>query len=173
MLGFNIQISKYICPFTVLGLLITSSTINSVNATVQAANLSVSIATTKTVEAITQQDNNVAEIRAVFDDNMRALNTENLDLAMSTIDENSPEYEETRQLTQKVFDTYDLKYEINKFEILEISDNKAKVRITQTTKKISGPAFKDNVLVSTNTLRKSNGRWKIVSTELESVNYLN
>ncbi|MEA5551252.1 hypothetical protein VB713_09735 [Anabaena cylindrica UHCC 0172] len=178
MLAFNIQICKYLCSLAVLGLFITGCNINSDSATDKSSSLSGSTTTTKTIEPIsitpvTQQDNNAAEIRAVFDDNFRGLNTEDVDLSMSAIDESSPDYEQTRQLTQKLFHTYDLKYEINKFEIIEISDNKAIVRITQTTKKSKGPAFRDNVLVAKNILRKSNGRWKIVSTEVESINYLN
>ncbi|MFO5526504.1 MAG: protein kinase domain-containing protein [Cuspidothrix sp.] len=122
----------------------------------------------------TYVDNNQeAEIKAVFAQNIIGLNEKNLAVAMSAIDEATPDYEATRNMTQKLFNTYDLKIEINTFEVIEISNNYAKVRITQTTTKIAGPAFRDNILLATNTLRKSNGQWKIISTTVDDIKYLN
>lgn len=122
----------------------------------------------------TYVDNNQeAEIKAVFAQNIIGLNEKNLAVAMSAIDESTPDYEAIRNMTQKLFNTYDLKIEINTFEVIEISNNYAKVRITQTTTKIAGPAFRDNILLATNTLRKSNGQWKIISTTVDDIKYLN
>jgi hypothetical protein len=115
----------------------------------------------------------IAAIRAVFDANLQALRQKNLAAAMATIDETSPFFEQTRKVTQFMFENYDLKYEINQFEVLNISGNQATVRITQTTKKIQGPTFRDNILVSKNLVKKSRGKWKIFSTEIESIKYLN
>ncbi|MTJ52242.1 serine/threonine protein kinase [Anabaena sp. UHCC 0253] len=115
-----------------------------------------------------------AEIKAVFAQNLRGLNEENLDITMSVIDESIPEYEQTRNMTQQIFYTYDLRYEINTLEVTEISENYAKVMITQITTKIAGPAFRDNILVVTHTLKKSNnGQWKIILTKVEDIKYLN
>jgi len=124
---------------------------------------------------ISQANNkkDIAAIRAVFDANIKALTEENLEAAMDTIDETSPFFETTRKLTELMFKNYDLKYEINQFEVLNISENQATVRISQTTKKIHGPAFRDNILLSKNVVKKSRGKWKIFSTEIESIKYLN
>jgi hypothetical protein len=131
--------------------------------------------TAKTVSFIAEnpQKNEVNAIKAVFYQNIQGLNTENLDLAMGVIDKNNSNYEQVKQLTQTLFNSFDLNYAINKLEIMEVSGNEAKVKVTQTTKKLKGLGFRDNVVVSVNTVKKYNGQWKIANTKAESINYLN
>ncbi|MBW4613753.1 MAG: hypothetical protein KME21_10825 [Desmonostoc vinosum HA7617-LM4] len=178
MFVVNIQIFKNPFCVALLSLLIASCNASTDEKNIKTATPISNVQASKTVESSpvtseTKDQNTNEEIKAVFDENLRGLNEENLEVAMTAIEKNSSVYEQTRQLTQKLFDTYDLKYEINNFEVIEVSQNSAKVRITQTTKKVSGPAFRDNILVAINTLNKSDGKWKVLSTEVESVKYLN
>ncbi|HLO86353.1 MAG TPA: hypothetical protein VK203_15340 [Nostocaceae cyanobacterium] len=123
--------------------------------------------------ADTQRKNEVDKIKAVFYQNLQGLNGENLEMAMGVIDRNNPNYEKVKQLTQTLFQSADLKYELKQLDVIKIVGNEAKVKVTQTTRKIRGLAFRDNVSVSINTVKKYNGQWKIADTKTESVNYLN
>jgi hypothetical protein len=113
------------------------------------------------------------QIKAVLYRNLQRVREENLELAMSTIDKKSPDYQKTRDLTTEVFNVYDLQYAMNSINIINVSQSEAKVRTIITTKKISGPEFRDNMVTSINTLKKTNGQWKMFSTTIESVKFFN
>jgi uncharacterized membrane protein len=46
------------------------------------------------------------------------------------------------------------------------------VKYVQITKKVSGPAFRDNKVTGIHILKKSDGKWKIYNTEIKDVKYL-
>lgn len=122
-----------------------------------------------------QQPNQSEEqrIRAVIDLQIKALNEENINVYMSTVSKSSPQYDLTQDLLSKLFQFYDVKYEINALEFVSISADEAKVRATQTTTKIQGPDFKDNKAVIIHILRKEQGEWKFYSSEVDSIDYVN
>ncbi|HEX9252481.1 MAG TPA: hypothetical protein VF870_09575, partial [Ignavibacteriaceae bacterium] len=68
---------------------------------------------------------------------------------------------------------YDLNYKIENIKVLEQNDNEAKVEFTQVTTKIKGPDFKNNKTTGIHTLRKDGDSWKIYSTEMTNVEFLN
>ncbi|MFZ2324450.1 MAG: hypothetical protein WAV89_12240 [Ignavibacteriaceae bacterium] len=105
--------------------------------------------------------------------NAEYLNKEDLDGAMSTIHPESPDYEGTKELTEKILERYDLSYKIEDIKVIEENDNEAKVRFTQVVKKIKGPEFKDNRTTGIHTLKKDGDSWKIYSTEMVKVEFLN
>jgi hypothetical protein len=62
---------------------------------------------------------------------------------------------------------------LNSIEVIITAGNEAKVRVIQTTRKISGQEFQDNKAFAIHTLRKSNGRWKLLRTDVEKIEGLN
>lgn len=98
---------------------------------------------------------------------------EDLDGAMSTIHPQSPDYETTKRLSEKIFEVYDLNYKIENMRVVEENDSVAKVNFTQVVTKIKGPEFKDNRTTGVHTLKKDGDSWKIYSTELVKIEMLN
>ena len=110
--------------------------------------------------------------KQAFQANVKALNEENIVAYMATLDRSSPGFSQTKPIVQELFRTYDLKYEIDKIEVVNISQDEIKLRITQTTRKIRGPEFNDNRMVATHTLKAVKGEWKIYDTQVEDVESL-
>ena len=81
---------------------------------------------------------------------------------------------EIANMMEKLILTYDFDYEYENVEILELSENEAKVKITQTTRKVGGDAeFQDNRTVVIQTLKKYNGEWKFFAVpQILTVEYL-
>ena len=123
------------------------------------------------VQARTAAQN--AAIIAPLRINIRGLQTENLNLAMSAIDPSSPIYRPTREFTIKAFAAYDLTYTMSNLKVLSVSANKARVAFRQVTRKVRGPAFQDNMLDGINLLRKTPRGWKLYSTKVTRIQYLN
>lgn len=104
--------------------------------------------------------------------NAKYMAEENLSAAMNTIHPESPVFENTRKLVQEIFDQFDLNYEIKSLEILEETEEEAKVRFVQLTRKVAGNDFADNRMTGIHTLRKDGNFWKIFSTVSEDMEYL-
>lgn len=101
-----------------------------------------------------------------------ALNAEDIDAAMSHI-ESGPNYEITRMTNENIFKNYNIRYTVEKVETLEGGRDERKLRVTQTTVKLSGPAFVNNRMTAVWTLRSNwRGTWRIVSTEGRTIEYL-
>lgn len=122
--------------------------------------------------------NTKAEIKAEINDlikkNTQALEEQDLDGYMSTIykADNSALYDQTQQMLENLFVSFDLSYEIGNIEFLSVSNNKVKVRLTQTTKLVDGGAFRDNTSIFVHTFKKQDGEWKFFESETESIDYL-
>jgi ketosteroid isomerase-like protein len=112
------------------------------------------------------------DVRAVLYENVRAANAEDLDRYMATIHTSSPSYATTESTLASAFDTYDLAYELTQANVLEQSDSEATISFVLTTRKISGPAFRDNRVTGTMTLRKEDGVWKIYDQRISNIEYL-
>ena len=120
---------------------------------------------------INKQD--AKKIKAVIYKNFQAGRDKNLEVAMSTIDPASPVYEQTEKFTQEIFENYDLSFKIDRYQLISISADRARVRVTATTKKINGSLpFRNNTLTSIYTMTKQDEEWKIYSTDIEKVVYL-
>lgn len=92
---------------------------------------------------------------------------------MATIDPKSPGFELTKNAIAQSFSIYDLNYVMNKFDVATISGNTAIVTVDQTTTKIRGPQFRNNRMVLKHLFNKYNGKWKMFSSEIQKVEYLN
>ena len=110
----------------------------------------------------------LAVVRAQVD----ALNRKDLPAVMAALDPQSAGFEQTRQMSAKIFQAYDLRYTLKEAAVESINGDEAKVRFVQTTEKISGPAFRNNRIEGVHTLKKRNGQWKIAGTEATKIEYL-
>ena len=120
----------------------------------------------------TTEIENDNEVTLVLYQNMRAAEDENLVAYMATIHELSPMYAATEQQMKQFFNTYDLEYELKDIEVIEKFEQEARVKFVQITRKVSGPAFRNNKVTGIHILRKSDGKWKIYNTETEKIEYL-
>jgi len=113
------------------------------------------------------------ELISVIRNNIKALNEKNLKAAMDAIDPTSPAFASTETMTSQMFQLYDLKFEIVSAKVIDKKADEARVRVVQTTRKIKGPAFKDNETTAIQVLKNVNGQWKISGTIMESTKELN
>jgi len=110
---------------------------------------------------------------AVVQENIKAMNNEDLDKAMATIDDQSASYDQTKKVAKQLFELYDLKYELDSLKVISQTDDEARVECIQTTMKVKGPAFRDNRIVFVHTLRRVDGIWKIYNSKVMKLDYLN
>lgn len=110
--------------------------------------------------------------KEVVRENVRALENEDMDAMKATLHPESPKYSQTVEGMRSVFQQYDLTYDLE-IESVEVDGEEARVEAVQTTRKESGPAFRDNKMWATHVLRKYEGEWRIYDTIVEDVEYLN
>jgi hypothetical protein len=113
-----------------------------------------------------------ANIIATVTENLKAMERENVDATMATIDETSGGYQGTKDLIKVIFEQFDLKYELTDLKVIEKNKNEAKVSFTQITRKVSGPEFRDNKITGVHTLRLSGGKWRIYNSAVTTTEYL-
>ncbi|MFA9558154.1 hypothetical protein ACERII_12660 [Evansella sp. AB-rgal1] len=122
-----------------------------------------------------EQEGEILEEEKIIEEvykNLEAAQQADLDGYMATLHTDSPYYESTRISMEEIFSIYELDYVIEEIEVMEISEQVAKVWLIQTTTKISGPDFNDNQIEIVNIMRKQGDEWKIYETEVWDVIYL-
>ena len=112
-------------------------------------------------------------INSVVITNVQAVQAENLDAVMKTIHTQSPGYLTTKQQLQPLFDNHDLKYQILSFTYIGRDNQYAVARVKQSTQKLSGPAFRNNVLDMIQVFRQEKGQWKFWNQAILEVTYVN
>jgi len=112
-------------------------------------------------------------LKKVVTDNFEAYQVEDLDAVLLTVHSQAPGYEPTKQVSQQLFPQYDLKYELLNFKYLTIDGAYAFARARQKTEKISGPAFRDNIIDIVFAFKKENNAWKFWSQVVLDVDFLN
>ncbi len=75
-----------------------------------------------------------------------------------------------RQL-RRIWSEYDLAYE-STITDLTVEGDEARTVVEQTTEKVAGPAFEDNVTTDVHYLEYDDGRWWIVGTETRETDFL-
>ncbi len=125
------------------------------------------------VSGCTTKTESDGEIMSLMNENLRALENEDMEGYMATIHEQSAGYAITEHTMLEAFDMYDLKYELIDVKVVEKSSQEAKVKFVQITQKIDGPVFRDNKISGVHILKKSDGKWKIYDTQIDSIDYLN
>ena len=120
-----------------------------------------------------QVEPTLEDVTGVVYANMRAVNSENLVAYMATIHPDSTAYATTETGLRDAFELFDLSYTLLELTVIEQSSSEATVAFVLRTEKVSGPAFRDNVITGRWILRKDDGVWKILGQEIEDVQYLN
>ena len=105
-------------------------------------------------------------------DNIRYAGEENIEAYMNTLHEESPVYAGTQRSLANLFNNYDLKYEVEEAYVLTETDTLVEVQYVQVTRNPGDGQFRDNRLEAVNTLKKSGDVWKIYSTRILHVSYL-
>jgi ketosteroid isomerase-like protein len=107
-----------------------------------------------------------------FKRHLDALNRKNLNDYLATLDASSPQYKKSKEETVQLFKEYTLKFTAQSVKLVSRGKNEAVVEMVATVKKVSGGGFKDSKMKTTNFLRKSDGKWRIVDTSIDSVTEL-
>ena len=102
-----------------------------------------------------------ASIKTNVLDNLHYFQAEDIEKSMSTMHSQSPSFLPTKNVMVQLFDNYKLSYELLAFKYIGYDGDLAYVRVKQRTKKISGPAFKDNEVDMVQLFRQENGVWKL------------
>lgn len=110
-----------------------------------------------------------ADIKAVCQKQVDAINSENIQDVLSTLDETSPYFKSSEQIFTRIFEIFDLELTLDNLKINKVENGLAEVELTLTTKKKSGPEFSDNVAVSLNILKKTENGWKFVESRSKSM----
>jgi len=103
---------------------------------------------------------------------VKALNRRDAEAALAVMHPQAPGLDQTRQTTQQITATYDLLFMIQNLTLESATENEARVRFKQITQKVSGPEFRNNRVEGIHNLRKDQGAWKIYSTQVLTIDYL-
>ncbi len=78
----------------------------------------------------------------------------------------SPSYLFDMDRLRKLWAVYSVRVDIENVNILEVGADRAKVEVTQTLKKVSGPDFQDTRARHIYTFVKENGAWKLCTNDV-------
>jgi hypothetical protein len=109
---------------------------------------------------------------AVINAQIKALNKRDAAGAMAVMHPDAPGLAAIRESTFQITSAADLLYVVQNVTLESATDTEARVRFTQLTQKISGPEFRNNRVIGIHTLRKHQGAWKLYSTEIIKVEFL-
>jgi hypothetical protein len=122
---------------------------------------------------ITCSERKYSTVEDVIYANAEYYTKEDLSGVMMTVHPESAQYSSTELIVEQLFERFDLEFIVEEIEIIEQSDEEAKVRFTQLTMKVSGPEFKNNRIKGNHTLRKSDGSWLIFDTKILETDFIN
>ena len=107
-----------------------------------------------------------AEIRGMFEAQIEAMNKEDVDGYMATIDPESEAYEPTKKAMADLFAKGDLVLSLNSSELVSQTGDDAKFRTVITTKNAKGDS-PGSKITALHELQKKNGKWVIIKSTLE------
>ncbi len=103
--------------------------------------------------------------------NSRAANEKNIAAYMATIHPKSSAYRQTEELLPQLFSAYNLEFYYYDLKVTSLKTNEAQVHFSLSTRRLSGPAFRNNIVIGTMILRPDEGVWKIYNQKVEDVQY--
>jgi hypothetical protein len=125
------------------------------------------VSTTLAVSAcqrVTESDK-VAAVETVKA-NVVAMQAKNMDAIMATIHSQSPHFEQTKMITQRMFELYDIDYKLETVEVETATPDTIRVRFAQKMSKTRGPEeFVSGTMTGVHVLRRDGGSWKLWATE--------
>jgi hypothetical protein len=104
--------------------------------------------------------------------NIEYMNIEDIEGLLTTYDPAVINLEQTRANFESDFTTYDLKYELEKMELINLGKETASVKVTLKTTKKAGPKFDDNRTYRITNLNKVKGEWKVASTKDLKIDFM-
>jgi hypothetical protein len=113
------------------------------------------------------------QILHVINQNVIYSQNEDLDGYISTIDPSTPGLEQLRAQLVGINAAFEFKYKFENIEIISVEKEKATVKLTQSTLKVSGPEFANSKVDLLMNLIKVNGEWKLTTSKLLKIDYLN
>jgi ketosteroid isomerase-like protein len=105
------------------------------------------------------------EIIAVIKENIAATQAKDKERVLKTLHKDCPQRKSTIQGMDYIFKNYDMVYNLEKAEVLEITGDEAKVYYEQTTRAEKGQNFQPMRSKGIHILKKENGKWKLFKTE--------
>jgi hypothetical protein len=117
------------------------------------------------------REETAAALRGVLEANLRAARDEDLPAAMATLHTRCPSRALNERTLRRLFAAYDLKIELLSFAYVGRDGDYAVVRFKQKTTKVSGPAFRDNIVDSMQVLRLEGDAWKLWTVANLEVTY--
>ncbi|GGE68108.1 hypothetical protein [Priestia taiwanensis] len=110
------------------------------------------------------------EIKEMLKVHEDAYNKEDIDTYMSTMSQSSALLEQTKQMTQLLFDSFDVQVEFTDIKITTSTEASATVEIIQkTVSKKPNPDFQDNITTATHFLVKEDNKWRISASTLKKI----
>jgi len=106
-----------------------------------------------------------AELIAVIKENIAATEAKDKDRVLKTIHKDCPQRRSTIQGMDYVFANFDMKFDLEQIEVLEVTGEDAKVYYMQTTKAVRGAGFAPTRASGIHLMKKEDGKWKIFKTE--------
>ncbi len=106
-----------------------------------------------------------AELIAVIRENIAATEAKDKERVLKTIHKDCPQRRSTIQGMDYVFANFDMKFEIEQIEVLEVNADDASIYYLQTTRAIRGEGFTPTRASGIHHMKKENGKWKIFQTE--------
>lgn len=120
-------------------------------------------------------DNDAAEdkdILKVIEKNLEAAEKEDFDAWIKTYHERARSCKARGSEMQECFRVYDMKYALEQAEVLDKTDDEAKVLFIQVNRTVSGPDNNDKKITGVHIMKKSYGKWKIYDTEVKKIQEL-
>ena len=106
-----------------------------------------------------------AAVIAVIKENLAATAAKDKERVLNTIADDSPQRKSTISGMDYVFANFDMEFNLEQLEVLEVKGDEAKVYYVQTTQAIRGEGFTPTRASGIHILHKENGVWKIYKTE--------
>jgi hypothetical protein len=106
-----------------------------------------------------------AEIIGVIKENIAATQAKDKERVLKTIHKDCPQLRSTIQGMDYVFANFDMVFDLEEIEVIELSGEDAKVYYMQTTRAIRGQGYPPTRSTGIHLMKKENGKWKIFKTE--------
>ncbi|MBU1086680.1 MAG: hypothetical protein KKD05_04090 [Candidatus Omnitrophica bacterium] len=114
-----------------------------------------------------------AELQRVLLENFDAYEKEEIARVLPTVHSLSPTYGSIKDTANKIFPVYDLKYELMNFRYLLTDGDYAIARVLQKTSKVTGPAFRNNLIDLIVVFKQEKNQWKLWSQIILEIEFLN
>ncbi|HZW37991.1 MAG TPA: hypothetical protein VFF33_01685 [Ignavibacteriaceae bacterium] len=104
----------------------------------------------------------------VVNKNITAMETEDINLLVSTLDVHNPQYSSAKLLYTKSFEEFDYDYTIEEINVIEEKADLVKLEAIMSTKRIRKNDIRTNKYKVDYTLVGNSDVWKILKTEIKA-----